>query len=252
MSNILEYFHIPKLGKTKQRIPVKEIIEQLEPSVKDKRILNTEISSIYLEGVLDAETLRIPSYVSDEHLYEAIYILQVVLKTDQHFLLVNEKLQYVFPNPIVIVYLIEDKVRLSLAPKRINKLTKDKSVIESVYFTSAFHIDELHKEFLELINLVKVKAANLKEFYENLMDIIYSENLIEFIGVFPRRITKTLDLKQRIKEIEDIKASLDEMKSNYKQITMMSQKMDNHMKIVNMEDQLKTLVSKLKEELLNE
>jgi len=252
MSNILEYFHIPKLGKTKQRIPIKEIIEQLEPSVKDKRILNTEISSIYLEGVLDAETLRIPSYVSDEHLYEAIYILQVVLKTDQHFLLVNEKLQFIFPNPIVIVYLIEDKVRLSLAPKRINKLTKDKSVIESIYFTCAFYIDENHKEFLELINLGKVKGANLKEFYENLMDIIYSENLIEFIGVFPRRIPKTLDLKQRIKEIKDIKASLNELKSNYKLITMMSQKMDNHMKIVNMEDQLKTLVSKLKEELLNE
>jgi hypothetical protein len=202
--------------------------------------------------VLDAETLRIPSYVSDEHLYEAIYILQVVLKTDQHFLLVNEKLQFIFPNPIVIVYLIEDKVRLSLAPKRINKLTKDKSVIESIYFTCAFYIDENHKEFLELINLGKVKGANLKEFYENLMDIIYSENLIEFIGVFPRRIPKTLDLKQRIKEIEDIKASLNELKSNYKLITMMSQKMDNHMKIVNMEDQLKTLVSKLKEELLNE
>lgn len=252
MSNILEYFHIPKLGKTKQRIPVKEIIEQLEPSVKDKRILNTEISSIYLEGVLDAQTIRIPSYVSDEHLYEAIYVLQVSLKTDQHFSLINEKIHAAFPNPLIIVYLISDKVRVSLAPKRINKLTKDKSVIESVYSTSAFVIDEKHRDFLGLLNVSDVKALNLKDFYEKLTDIVYSERLIELIGSFPRQIPKTMNLKQSIKKIEDETSSLNELNSNYKQATMMSEKMDYHMKIKNKEHEIDRFILDLKEELINE
>ena len=252
MNDILEYFHIPKSGKTKQRISVKEIIDQLNPTAQDKKALNSEVNSIYLEGVLDAQTLRIPSYVSDEHLYEAIYVLQVSLKTEQHFSLINEKLHAAFPNPLIIVYLIADKLRVSLAPKRINKLTKDKSVIESVYSTSTFVIDEKHLDFLDLLNVSDVKALNLKGFYDKLTDTVYSERLIELIGLFPRQIPKTMDLKQCIKKIEDEKGNLNELNSNYKQATMMSEKMDYHMKIKNKEHEIDRFISDLKEELINE
>lgn len=252
MNDILEYFHIPKSGKTKLRISVKEIIDQLNPTAQDRKVLNSEVNSIYLEGVLDAQTLRIPSYVSDEHLYEAIYVLQVSLKIDQYFSLINEKLHAAFPNPLIIVYLIADKVRVSLAPKRINKLTKDKSVIESVYSTSTFVIDEKHLDFLDLLNVSDVKALNLKEFYDKLTDTVYSERLIELIGLFPNQIPKTMDLKQCIKKIEDEKGNLNELNSNYKQATMMSEKMDYHMKIKNKEHEIDRFISDLKEELINE
>ncbi|MBU1143340.1 MAG: DUF4391 domain-containing protein [Firmicutes bacterium] len=252
MNDILEYFHIPKSGKTRQRISVKEISDQLNPTAQDKKVLNLEVNSIYLEGVLDAQTLRIPSYVSDEHLYEAIYVLQVSLKTDQHFSLINEKLHAAFPNPLIIVYLIADRARVSLAPKRINKLTKDKSVIESVYYTSTFVIDEKHHDFLALLNVSEVKALNLKDFYEKLTDTIYSERLIEMIGSFPRHIPKTMDLKQSIKKIEDETSILNELNNNYKQATMMSEKMDYHMKIKNKEHEIDRFISDLKEELINE
>ncbi len=252
MNDILEYFHIPKSGKTKQRISVKEIIDQLNPTAQDKKALNSEVNSIYLEGVLDAQTLRIPSYVSDEHLYEAIYVLQVSLKTEQHFSLINEKLHAAFPNPLIIGYLIADKLRVSLAPKRINKLTKDKSVIESVYTTNTFVIDEKHLDFLDLLNVSKVKALSLKELYDKLTDTVYSERLIELIGTFPRHIPKTMDLNQRIKKIEDETSILNELKSNYKQATMMSEKMDYHMKIKNNEHEIDRFISDLKEELNNE
>ena len=53
MNDILEYFHIPKSGKTKQRISIKEISDQLNSTAQDKKVLNLEVNSIYLEGVLD-------------------------------------------------------------------------------------------------------------------------------------------------------------------------------------------------------
>ncbi len=252
MNDILEYFHIPKSGKTRQRISVKEIIDQLNPTAQDKKVLNSEVNSIYLEGVLDAQTLRIPSYVSDEHLYEAIYVLQVSLKTEQHFSLINEKLHAAFPNPLIIGYLIADKLRVSLAPKRINKLTKDKSVIESVYSTSTFVIDEKHLDFLGLLNVSDVKALNLKEFYEKLTEIVYSERLIELIGLFPRQIPNTMNLKQSIKKIEDETRILNELNNNYKQATMMSEKMDYHMMIINKEHEINSLLFVMRGVLLND
>lgn len=252
MNDILEYFHIPKSGKTRQRISVKEIIEQIDLASQAKKVLNLEVSSIYLEGVLDEHTIRIPSYSTDDHLYEAVYVLQVSLKTEQYFSLINEKLHAAFPNPLIIIYLTTDKVRVSLAPKRINKLTKDKSVIESVYSTSAFVIDEKHRDFLGLLNVSDVKALNLKDFYEKLTDIVYSERLIELIGSFPRQIPKTMNLKQSIKKIEDETSNLNELNSNYKQATMMSEKMDYHMKIKNKEHEIDRFILDLKEELINE
>ena len=54
-------------------------------------------------GVLDSNTLRVQSFVDEECVYEAIYVLQVFLKTDLHFNAINERLHMAFPNPIIML-----------------------------------------------------------------------------------------------------------------------------------------------------
>ena len=129
MITILDCLNIPNQGKTKQRITLKDIIEQLNPSAQDKRILLSEIDSIHLVGVLDLDTIRIQSYIDEDYRYESIYVLQVMLKTNAHFATINERLHMAFPNPLVIVFQLEENMILSTAPKRINKNVKEKSVI---------------------------------------------------------------------------------------------------------------------------
>ena len=252
MSNILKHFNIPKSGKTKQRIAIKDIIVQLNLSTKDKKILKSEIDSIYLVGVLDLQTIRIQSYIGEDYLCEAIYMLHVKLKTNTHFSALNEKLQMAFPNPLVIVYQLGEKIILSAAPKRINKNVKEKSVIEAIYTTNIFFGDIKHESFLEYLNLQNIKALNLKEFYESLTDYIYSERLIDLLGEYPSQIPNTSELKQTIKLIESEKASLNAYNESYKQASMMAEKMDIHMKIQKTENNINNIILKLKEELIHE
>ncbi len=252
MSNILEYFNIPKSGKTKQRIAIKDIIEQLNPSTQDKKILSSEIDSIYLVGVLDLDTIRIQSYIDEDYLYEAIYVIQVVLKTNSHFSTLNEKLHMAFPNPLVIVYQLDENMILSVAPKRINKNVKEKSVIEAIYTTNIFFGDIKHESFLEYLNLQNIKALNLKGFYELLTDYIYSERLIDLLGEYPKQIPNTSELKQTIKLIESENTTLNAYNESYKQASMMAEKMDIHMNIQKIEKNIENIILKLKEELVYE
>ena len=252
MRNILEYLNIPKSGKTKQRIALKDIIEQLDPSAKEKRILSSEIESIYLIGVLDLDTIRIQSYIDEDYRYESIYVIRVMLKSNAHFATINERLHMAFPNPILIVYQLNESLILSTAPKRINKNVKEKSVIESIYTTNLFEIDIKHDLLLRQLNLHTITALNLKEFYEILTDYIYSERLIELIGEYPNQTPNTSDLKQTIKLIESEKANLNAFNESYKQASMMSEKMELHMKIQKTQKNIEDIILNLKEDLFYE
>jgi len=252
MSAIVECFHIPKSGKTKQRIPLKELLDQLAPSSKDKRILNSELGSINLEGVLDNQSLRVPAFKDDDYHYEAIYVLDVELKSYQHFTVINEKLHQSFPNPIIIIYHFSGKYILSVAPKRVNKLDKEKSVIEGYYASDPFELDGNHMSYLNKLDVNEIKGNHLKDLYDKLTDIIYSERLIALIGAYPKLIINTLQLKNIIKQIENERTELNTLKEQYKQATMMSEKMDIHMQISNREQVVQKMIFQLKEELSNE
>lgn len=252
MSDILESFHIPIAGKTKQRISMKDIFEQLSLSSQEKKILNSEIASIHLVGVLDSDTLRVQSFVDEECVYEAIYVLQVFLKTDLHLNAINERLHMAFPNPIIVLYLFENKNLISVALKRANKSIKEKSVIETFYSTNLFGIDEDHYSFIKLLDFQHIQALNLKEFYEKLTDIIYSERLIELIGKYPDKIPNSFDLKMGIKKIENETTFLNGLNDKYKLASMMAEKMDYHMKIKLKETEIADYISQIKEELIYE
>ena len=252
MSDILESFHIPTAGKTKQRISMKDIFEQLDLSSQEKKILNSEIASIHLVGVLDSDTLRVQSFVDDEYVYEAIYVLQVFLKNDLHLNAINERLHMAFPNPIIILYLFENNNLISVALKRVNKSIKEKSVIEAFYSTNLFGIDEDHYSFIKLLDFQHIQALNLKEFYERVTDIIYSERLIELIGKYPDKIPNSFDLKVGIKRVENEVTILNGLKDKYNQASMMAEKMDYHMKIKLKETEIADYISQIKEELIYE
>ena len=102
------------------------------------------------------------------------------------------------------------------------------------------------------MNLQKIKALNLKEFYESLTDYIYSERLIELLGEYPKQIPNTSALKQTIRLIESEKAILNAYNESYKQASMMAEKMELHMKIQQTQKNIENIILKLREELMYE
>ncbi|MCD4827446.1 MAG: DUF4391 domain-containing protein [Acholeplasmataceae bacterium] len=246
MKNILDNLNIPKSGKTKQRIALKDIAEQLNPSTKEKRILSSEIDSIYLVGVLDLDTIRIQPYIDEDYRYESIYVIRVMLKSNTHFATLNERLHMAFPNPVLIVYQLNESLIFSTALKRINKNVKEKSVIESIYTTNLFAMDESHKRFLEGFNLQTIQGFNLKHFYESLVDYVFSERVIALTGTYLKQLSINSSSKRCILIVEYEKSEVDKLYEKYKQASMMSEKMDIHMRIKEKELKILNIVSELK------
>ena len=138
---IIDLFKIPSEAQTDNRIYLKDIIENLELSSKDNKILEKSIATVHLRGVLQEETTDIWEYEDDTYSYVEVDVLYVVLKDDKKLAFVNEQLQKVFPNPLILIYEYGDKYALSTALKRINKVDSDKSVIEEFQLTNLFELD---------------------------------------------------------------------------------------------------------------
>lgn len=251
MNTLLEYINIPKSGKTKQRIPIKEVVGQLGVSMKDKRILTEDIKAIYLVGVLNEQTLRLSSFKNEEYIYETIYVINVDLNNVKHLFNLNEKMHQAFPNPIIAIYHIAEKYMISLALKRINKLDNEKSVIENIYSSNVFEFDDNHVRFKNCLNMHEIKSKNLKEFYELYVDLVYSERIIDLLGYYPNTIPKTLHLKEVLDEIVKNSSRVNSLNEEYKTTSIMSKKMDIHMDILRIKDRNQQMLNQLKEELSN-
>ena len=55
------------------RMPVKTLEEQLDTSSKEKKLLESHISSMYLVSLLNEQTIRIRAYKDEDYSFQAIY-----------------------------------------------------------------------------------------------------------------------------------------------------------------------------------
>ena len=73
--SLLEKLEIPTLQK--QRIPVKTLIEQLQPTPENKRLIESHVGSIYLVSLLNQQTIHFRPYKDEDYSYQAIYVYRL-------------------------------------------------------------------------------------------------------------------------------------------------------------------------------
>ena len=234
--NILELFNIPNKAQTDRRIYVKDILSRLELSTRDKQTFEKTIGAIFVKGILNESTLNIWSYADDTYYYKEIILFHVVLKDITKITFVNEQLQKVFQNPIVIIYEFNNKYAISTALKRLNKLEKGKTVIEEIQLSNFFELDDAH---IQLLNKHSYNFNNLKEYYENVNNLVATEELVDLTGVVPKVIDETVKVKSiKIKQLLKQKKDLEDA---YKEADSMQERMTIHMKIKEIEKKLEEI-----------
>lgn len=234
--NILELFNIPNKAQVDRKIFVKDILTRLELSTRDKQTFEKTIGAIFVKGILNESTLNIWSYADDTYFYKEIILFYVVLKDITKIAFVNEQLQKVFPNPIVIFYEFNNKYAISTALKRLNKLEKGKTVIEEIQLSNFFELDDAH---IQLLNKHSYNFNNLKEYYENVNNLVATEELVDLTGVVPKVIDETVKVKSiKIKQLLKQKKDLEDA---YKEADSMQERMSIYMKIKEIEKKLEEI-----------
>ena len=236
--SVLEALHIPTLAK--QRVPVKTLVEQLQPTPENKRLIESHVVSIYLVSLLNEQTIHYRAYRDDDYSYQAIYVLQITLKKNDQLSDLTNQLHAAFPEPTILLMEYKDKEWISVAPKRISKIDQTKTVLE----------DNVVQEIstMDCLNLNQIKAINLKDYYTKIVQIVYKIGVLNLIKVYP---TADLDYKSIIKEYQAIQANINNLKGRYKRASMKSEKMDIDDRIYDEEMKQKKLIQKLKGETTN-
>lgn len=236
--SLLEKLEIPTLQK--QRIPVKTLIEQLQPTPENKRLIESHAGSIYLVSLLNQQTIHYRPYKDADYSYQAIYVLQITLKKPDQLTDVSIQLHSAFPESTLLLLDYGENEWMSAAPKHINKLDATKTVLDDVV------VQQVDNKLD--ISLKHLSATDLKDYYTQIVQLVYKIGVYNVIHIFP---TRNLDYKNVIKEYQQITSNINILKEQYKKATMKSEKMDIDDHIYDEEIKQKQLTKKLKGEISN-
>lgn len=235
MMELLEKLEIPLCQP--QRIPVKTLIAQLQPGSADKKIIETHIASMKLVSILNEQTIRIRPYKDDEYSYQSIYVFHIELKKDDSITTLSNLIHSAFPEPTILIYQRMNTNYISLAEKRINKVEKDKTVVEKVVLCKISD-----KATDSQISLKSISGKDLKEYYSNLVTWVYKLKVLSITNIYPE---KDMDFKPLLNQYERLTTEVKKLKEEYKKASMMSEKMKIDDDLYDKEIGLKRLLKRL-------
>jgi hypothetical protein len=237
---IIESLKIPAINK--QRVPVKMLIDQLQPTPINKRLIESHVASIYLVSLLNEQTIHYRAYKDEEYSYQAIYVLQVTLKKDDQLTDLSVQLHSAFPEPtILLMEYASDKEWISAAPKRINRVDTTKTVLDDIV------VQKIDGEAYKYLDLSKLSAINLKEYYMKVVQLLYRIAVFSIINIYP---AVDLDFKTVIKEYQQYSSNISYLKERYKKSAMKAEQLDIDDQIYDEEKKQKQIIQKLRGDTL--
>ena len=235
MIELLEKLEIPLCQP--QRIPVKTLIAQLQPGSADKKILESHISSMKLVSILNEQTIRIRPYKDEEYSYQSIYVFYIELKKDDSITALSNLIHSAFPEPTILIYQKANTNYISLAEKRINKVEKDRTVVEEVDLCKILD-DATDKQ----LSLESISGKDLREYYSNLVTWLYKLKVLSITNIYPE---KDMDFKPLLNQYERLTTEVKKLKEEYRKASMMSEKMRIDDDLYDKEIGLKRLLKRL-------
>lgn len=194
IEQIYELLCVPRSSRLKSRIPFNQIFKAFRLTIKEQKEISNSINKIYLIGEVNYRSCNYKPIKNEEYIYETIQYIYIELNKKGNIELIDETFHRMFPNPVIIVYLLDDEIAYSTSLKRLNKVESNKIVVENIYNTT-FNIQKyFYDKIKEIMNSKKI--TDLFELYKQIDDTIYLQMLYQTTGKFEYNISI-----ERIKQI---------------------------------------------------
>lgn len=247
MFKLLNLDRVNYLGR---RLDKKMFYDNGDFNKKDRKIFADYIDRIEMSYLINSTNLNIQPFINDEYYYKAIAYLKITLKQDGKLDKISKLINNTIPNPIVIIYELENKYKISTAIKRLSKSEKDKTVIEESRSTPWLDINDLkdnERIFIDSISLNKLPYTNLFDFYKVMNDKIYIfEKSLEYGEYKDINNKEELRLNKEISEkIEKLEADLKKTISKLKRENQFAKKMELNVKATQLQKEIDELKNSL-------
>lgn len=247
----IQQFEIPQRTVLNRKVPKKTFFSQGDLSKKEKELFTSQIEGIYLLSVMNRQSMNIAPYQSEEHHYAEVVWIYVQLRTNEHVTRIIQAIHKSIPNPVVLITEShEQEWLLSTCHKRLNKNDPTKVVMDEPLLTEWFHPKSTNNSYERLLNAFKCSNQsfiNLYKFYDDLNRWIQCSPIIEWIKCFPTESKKRNLIISRVTEVNVKKSQLEELKQKQNQVLDFGTKMELHMEMKQIEANIQSLISELKE-----
>jgi len=243
MEDFFNSLSIPQSCFVGKKLDKKEFIENFSLNANDKKILSKDIDRITLEYLLNQNTINISPFTDEEKDFSEIAFIKAKISNPDKLKSINNIIQQI-PYPLIVFYIYENQLAISICPKRINKSDSSKLVVVEEYFSKWLDfnsLSEVEKKFLNSLNINKHPFTDFLSFYESIIDTIIAFKLAKYTG----NINISKDTKKLLKEIQSLEINITEIKNKIKKETSFSEKVSMNINLKEINDKLKDLKGKL-------
>ena len=245
MKQILSLLKIPQGCQMEKNIPIGTFLANMDGTPKDKLDVKNAITNLTIRAQINPEDVNLSSFITDEEHYQGILFLEVNVKSLKDLAWIDEKIHASIPQPTFIFFTKGNNLRISAPTKRINKVYRSKSVVESYWLTSP----STNGDFIEFVQeWFEEKAAylnHLKAVYTYIQNIIQVFQYRTHLGKTKDNINALAILTNQLYELEKNEINI---RLEYERANMKMEKLIFHKKIIEIQNTKSLIISKFKGE----
>ena len=228
IEKIYDLLCVPRNSRIKSRIAFNQIFKAFSLTTKEQKEISNNVDKIYLIGEVNSRNCNYQPVNNDEYVYETIQYIYIELNKKDNIEWLDEMFHRIFPNPIIIIYSINEEIAYSTSLKRLNKVENNKIVIENIYNTT-FNIQEyFYSKVKDIMNDRKI--VDLFSLYKHIDDIVYLQMLYQTTNKFEYSISIER-IKELYLEIEELNKENRNLNTVYNQEKNQAKRMELFMKM---------------------
>lgn len=267
IDHLWQELNLPDTTQLNSRIYKKTLLDSVDLSSADKKVINEDIDTLIWRNTLKPETINIPKLESNELDYPEIAIIQVALKesnpsekqnSDRRIQRLVELIQRAIPYPLLLVITINNRLWLSLANKRQSLADHQKLTVESFFNSHWIDGDRLlpiERDFLNTLKIDQLDWGNYYRFYQGLVNRLVALQAARHTGQFqlesphPERANEnsgTPSGRQSVlREIEQLEEEYNRLRGTLKKESQFNRRLTLNMQIKQCQQQIQRLTDHL-------
>lgn len=242
---------LPEKALLQARIYKKQLLENADLTISDRKWINEEIETIEWRYTLKPATLAIPKYEDTEREYIEIALLHITLKANTHVKRLSEVVQRAIPYPLIVVFEHADSLLISLADKRINRADSSKLTVEQFFeagwFNDSADQPEIIAQFGSSLRFTKLAQFDLYAFYQSIITRFNALEAAKHTGKF----TLTADVEadklrqEHLQTLKQLELQLASLKAQVKNETQFNRKLEGNVQIKQLKQQIQHITTQL-------
>jgi hypothetical protein len=239
-----EKLAIPDTCHLGKRVFKKLFHENAKLGVTDKKAFTDDIDTITWVYTLKPTTIPIHAYKDDEREYDEIALLQVDLKTQKRTERIVEIIHRAIPYPLVLVFVFETSVAISLAHKRFSQAERGAVVAEEFLCTDWIDLSSptpVKQAFLDSVAMPGLPQTHCFALYSALVDRVIALDCARLTGGY--RVEAAADRheqrRQRLARCHEMEVEIADLKAAIKAEAAFNRQVELNTKIKTLEQRLR-------------